>query len=275
MPAYRYVKAPIVYINPDQASVAPRKRGWRRIIPSVLITFGSLLIANVAWPILSYQLFVAPDIKKISFVAPIDEQLLGSSSDLALQTKGAAVTSSVPQVLGADIDYTNPRNWFPAADFEMSGDAATYTIDIPVLDVYDAEVAIGGDNLDESLIHYPHTALPGELGSGVVFGHSVLRQFYNPSVDNERRYISIFSKIMTLGHGDRIYVTYDGIRYTYEVKEKVEVQPEDLFILEQRYNNRQLKLITCTPEGTYLRRGVVVAQLVDLADVQHDAFLSE
>jgi len=69
---------------------------------------------------------------------------------------------------------------------------------------------------------------------------------------------------MTLKTGDRIFIDYDGIRYTYEVKDKVEVKPEDLFILEQKYSNRELKLITCVPEGTYLRRGVIVAQLVDL-----------
>ena len=69
---------------------------------------------------------------------------------------------------------------------------------------------------------------------------------------------------MTMKTGDRIFVDYDGIKYTYEVKDKVEVEPEDLFILEQRYSNRELKLITCVPEGTYMRRGVVVAQLVDL-----------
>ena len=69
---------------------------------------------------------------------------------------------------------------------------------------------------------------------------------------------------MTMKTGDRIFVDYDGIKYTYEVKDKVEVSSEDLFILEQQYSGRELKLITCVPEGTSLRRGVVVAQLVDL-----------
>ena len=48
-----------------------------------------------------------------------------------------------------------------------------------------------------------------------------------------------------------------------------EVQPDDLFILEQRYHTRELKLITCVPEGTYRRRGVIVAQLKDVSGDPH------
>ncbi len=47
----------------------------------------------------------------------------------------------------------------------------------------------------------------------------------------------------------------------YGVKEKTEVKPTDLFILDQDKSVRELKLVTCTPEGTTLRRGVVTAVL--------------
>jgi LPXTG-site transpeptidase (sortase) family protein len=67
---------------------------------------------------------------------------------------------------------------------------------------------------------------------------------------------------MTLENGDRIYLTYDNVKYTYVVQGKTEVKPDDTFILAQRIDVRQLKLVTCVPEGTVLRRGVVTAQLV-------------
>ncbi len=70
---------------------------------------------------------------------------------------------------------------------------------------------------------------------------------------------------MTMKPGEKIYVTYDGIRYTYSVQKKVEVKPEDTYILEQEYAAKQLKLVTCVPEGTYLRRGVVLAQLEEIS----------
>ena len=72
---------------------------------------------------------------------------------------------------------------------------------------------------------------------------------------------------MNLKKDDKIIVEYDGITYTYRVTNKIEVKPDDTYILEQRYDARELKLVTCTPPGTLLRRGIVFAQLEDL---QHE-----
>ena len=266
MALHRYIKAPV---GTSQSQSLPVKSRWKKLAPPIMMTLGSVLIANVAWPIISYQLLVAPNIQKTEFISPIDTQDMINRRDGVSPDKGVTVDAAqAPQVLGAEVDYTNARNWFPTANFAEASvnQVVEYVIDIPSLGIEDAKVLIGGDDLDESLIHYPGTSDPGQLGSPVIFGHSILRQFYSPELKNPDRYISIFSKIMTMKHGERIYVDYDGIRYTYEVKDKVEVQPDDLFILQQKYNNRELKLITCTPEGTYLKRGVVIAQLVNLSE---------
>jgi sortase A len=260
MALYTYIKAQPAPLLPP-ASTPPRPSWLARVAAPAMVTMGSLLVANVIWPLLSYQIFTAPGIKRTEFSAPIPDDQVGNFPPNPATTKPL---SGAPQVLGVDLDYTNPSNWFPEAPYYVSRDNITYTIDIPSLDIEEAQVEYAGEELDDHLLQYPGTAMPGQLGSPVIFGHSILRQFYNPSINNPNRFTSIFSKIMTLKNGDKIYVNYDNIRYTYEVKDKVEVQPEDLFILEQRYNNRELKLITCVPEGTYLRRGVIVAQLVDV-----------
>src|SRR5690606_29905273 len=119
----------------------------------------------------------------------------------------------IEQALGKEPDFTQASNWFTGESFPQTTNSKIthYTISIPDVDVANAVVAIGGEDLSESLIQYPGTANPGQLGSPVVFGHSVLRQFYNPDEDNSRRYISIFSKIMTLEDGAEIIVEYDGI----------------------------------------------------------------
>ena len=109
----------------------------------------------------------------------------------------------------------------------------------------------------ESLIQYPGTALPGQYGNPVVFGHSVLPQFFNP-----QNYKTIFSTLPTLKEGDEILIDFDGITYRYEVVSLHEVLPENVSVLEQRYNTEYLTLITCVPPGTYLRRLVVTARLV-------------
>lgn len=169
-----------------------------------------------------------------------------------------------PIILDSPLDYTNLSNWFGATAPELlqhQQAQSEYTIDIPSIQVTNAKVVVGGTNLNKSLIQYPGTALPGDVGSPVIFGHSVLRQFFNPSEKNPRRYNSIFSTIMTMKKGEKIYVTRDGVKYTYVVQDKTEVKPEDTYILAQKYDTKQLKLVTCTPEGTYLRRGVITAVL--------------
>jgi LPXTG-site transpeptidase (sortase) family protein len=181
---------------------------------------------------------------------------------------------AAPRIINEELDFTNLANWFGSSDLPdlVSGDGQAaiseleYTLEIPSLNITNAKVRIGGTDLNASLIAYPGTALPGEAGAPVIFGHSILRQFYNPNEKNPNRYNSIFSTIMTLKNGDKIYVTHDNVRYTYMVTDKTEVQPEDVYILNQRYDVKQLKLVTCVPEGTYLRRGVITAQLVEVEE---------
>lgn len=243
------------------------------ILPVFCVVVGLFLVSNAAWPILSY--FVLPsDFNQEGLLAPVPDSALFDPTRPLVQQVQAQATPSVEEIVQApimlsDLDYSNLNNWFPemteAEQLALNAprDIQEYIIDIPTVNVEDARVKVGGSNLDKSLIQYPGTANPGDPGSPVIFGHSVLRQFYNPGVKNPKRYMSIFSKIMTLKKGDRIYVTSDGVKYTYEVEDKIEVKPTDTFILEQNYDTRGLKLITCVPEGTYLRRGVVLAKLVE------------
>lgn len=261
MALYMYVKAP--------PSKYPRRSRFlkqvEKLVPPILVTLGSLLVANVSWPIINYHFFVTPQLKHTKLVSPINEDRTAFFSPLA-STQQPIFSDQAAQALGKEIDYTNASNWFPTVDYQESHQSKIthYTIDIPAVNVEEAVVAIGGEDLSDSLIQYPGTSNPGQPGSPVLFGHSILRQFYNPAVNNPRRYISIFSKIMTLEEGDEIFVDFDGIRYKYTVADKVVVEPEDVFILQQRHDHHELKLITCVPEGTYLHRGVVIAELQDI-----------
>jgi LPXTG-site transpeptidase (sortase) family protein len=246
-------------------------------LPLLCMLIGLFLVGNAAWPILSYLVFTMPGLQTSTLLAPIPhEQVLEAIphvSTVQANTVAEVVDDSKdvqsdvtpsPTIVDTELDYINLSNWFPNAG-ELTSNEQTevkYTLNIPSIDVHDAEVKVGGTNLDRSLIQYPGTAMPGELGAPTIFGHSILRQFYNPSVNNKRRYFSIFSKIMTLKPGDKIYIKYDNVDYTYVVVAKHDVQPEDTYILEQRYDVKHLKLVTCTPEGTTLHRGVVEAELV-------------
>lgn len=245
------------------------------VLPLLFIAFGMYLVSSAAIPIAGYYLNDIATLRSSSLRAPVPaNQVIDSTPIVITQVQAESASSSSlvaqnPIIINEELDYTNLSNWFDPAtitnlEFKEPADSlpATYTLDIPKLDVTNAEVAVGGTDLNKSLIAYPGTAKPGEFGAPVIFGHSVLRQFYNPSEKNPRRYNSIFSKIMTLKPGDEIFVTYDNVKYTYVVQELTEVSPEEVSILAQHYDAKRLKLVTCTPEGTYLRRGIVSAQLV-------------
>lgn len=255
MPIAVYQKVPPLLRSPG------REGKGISLIAVILMVLGSLIIGSVSGPIVAYMLFTAPSLER-------SQELLSPLPSLAEAPDAKPLSTAVLRqqatavapVVYDSLDYHRPENWFPSVPLPKvrSSYITHYNLSIPALRIEEAIVTIGGDNLSESLIHYPGTAIPGELGSTVIFGHSILRQFYNP-----RNYISIFSTIMTLSRGDEIIIIYSGVNYTYRVIDKFQVKPADVEILQQRYDGRYLKLITCVPEGTYLRRGVVLAEQVN------------
>ncbi|GIK84091.1 MAG: class C sortase [Patescibacteria group bacterium] len=240
------------------------------ILPVLFLVIGLYLVGSAVVPIVS-SYFNQEELQVAQLAAPIPQDQVMDVTPLVISKQSGVLGSNSTEVeiVDEELDYTNLTNWFaggalPQLQSELQNVEITeYILDIPKLEIENAVVKVGGTDLNKSLLHFSGTALPGQPGAPVIFGHSVLRQFYNPSVKNPRRYNSIFSTIMTLKNGDEIFVTADGVRYTYIVNNKTEVKPEDVYILTQKYDAKQLKLVTCTPEGTYLRRGIVTAQLVE------------
>lgn len=163
-------------------------------------------------------------------------------------------------------DFTKASNWFihgaKSSDFSSSS-VSFYTISIPKLKIDSAAVAIGSEDLSKSLVHYPGTALPGQKGNAVIFGHSVLPLFFDP-----KNYLTIFSTLPTLNKGDEIVVNYDGVEYKYRVEDMLEVLPTDLQVLDQDTSDSFLTLVTCVPPGdpTLPMRLIVRARIVPLKE---------
>ena len=74
--------------------------------------------------------------------------------------------------------------------------------------------------------------------------------------------MTIFSTLPNLKLGADIFVDYAGVKYTYRVSKMYEVKPNEFWVLKQDYNKKILKLITCVPPGTKLRRLVIEAELI-------------
>lgn len=246
------------------------------LLPLFFLIAGVYLVGLAVVPILGYYIEDAQNPQESELTAPIPRQyVMDLTPMIAVSDQNSALglnkNAKPPTIVESSIDYTNLANWFTTdtASFtaqlgQDKSDIQEYELSIPTIDVERAVVKVGGNDLNQSLIAYPGTAMPGEFGSPVIFGHSVLRKFYNPSSKNPRRYTSIFSYIMTLKPGeDKINIKAGGVNYTYLVQSKTEVRPEDVHILNQQYSSKLIKLVTCVPEGTYLRRGIVTAQLIE------------
>lgn len=220
---------------------------------STFFVFGGLsLIGWVAYPILAFELFYAP--RFLGLVKPIPETIISE----ALENKVLGSTSQSSFGAEAGVDYTRASTWFPkASPQKLDSSINSYFITIPRLKIDNALAQVGSEDLNKSLIHWGGSAIPGDYGTAVVFGHSSLVWLYNP-----KDYYTIFSKLPELNLGDDIYFNVGNATYRYKVEEMRVTSPDDLSVLEQKYDDRYVTLITCVPPGTYLKRLVVKARMV-------------
>ena len=255
--SYRYIKAPAGY-----TLELPKAAAVRYTLSLMLITLGIATFTTVAYPLIHYQLTFAPGFQKDAIISPLSTAMVATSDLVSGTIKKAEAKDAAPtfvdEVVNTSFDYTDSTNWFAgAAKSKEASDYAVYTLTIPKLKLDRAVVRSDHTDLKQSLIHYNGTALPGNLGNTVIFGHSVLPQFYNPA-----NYLTIFSTLHTLKPGDTMEIMADGATYTYKITQMYEAMPDDLSPLAQSYDGRHLTLITCTPPGTYLRRLIIKADII-------------
>ena len=110
--------------------------------------------------------------------------------------------------------------------------------------------------LQNGVVHYPGTALPGQNGNVVITGHSS----YFPW--DPGRFKDVFAILNDLVVGDKIIVYHNQKKIIYKVTEMKIVLPKDIEVL-QKTDWEQLTLITCYPVGTNLKRLIVIAKPID------------
>ncbi len=233
-----------IYLKKKSKSLSPKVKR-RRIVAASFVFIGITFLGLAVFPIIGFQLSYSTRLRQI--IDPLSTQSYNQTSIL-----GESAT-----------DYTQLSNWFvnspdlPNLNQEVIDTGVdSYYLSIPKLKINRAIVVLGSMDLEKSLIHYPQTALPGHFGNPVIFGHSVLPQFFN-----SKNYLTIFSTLFKLNQGDEIIIEYDKSTYKYIVEEMFEVKPTNLSVLDQRFDDKTLTLITCSPPGTYLRRLIIKAHL--------------
>jgi sortase A len=130
-------------------------------------------------------------------------------------------------------------------------------LEIPVIyDEPSIEEAAVQKALERGVLHYATTPNPGELGNGVVFGHS------SNNILNKGKYKFAFVLLKQLEPGDTFMLQKDGKRYIYKVYEKKIVKPEDVSVLNNTSKPATFTLITCDPPGTSVNRLVVIGEQI-------------
>jgi len=114
---------------------------------------------------------------------------------------------------------------------------------------------VDAEHLKKGPGHYPHTAMPGQIGNFVVSGHRTT-------------YAAPFKEIDELERGDEIVVDAREARYTYRVTSQDIVEPTEVDVLapvpgksDIRPIRAYITLSTCHPEYSAAQRLIVYGVL--------------
>lgn len=110
------------------------------------------------------------------------------------------------------------------------------------------------DALNQGVIFYPGSALPGQNGEVVLSGHSSIFPWV------KTQYGQVFTLLDKLVPGDIVSMVYDHQQYDYQVTGQEVLNPNQVRISDT--NRPVLKLTTCWPIGTSAKRLVVYGELI-------------
>jgi sortase A len=230
------------------------KKKVAHLLSYISLTAGAALLFWAAYPYISFEiysrLFIQQDI-----ASPLpSNQTIGSLVEAKTVFTDYNVYSSNLR------DFVQANLWFPSVQQTAPPpqiDVKEYFLTIPKLNIVNAKVSVGGLDLAHSLVHYLPTTLPGENGNVAVFGHSSLPFYYNP-----KDYKTIFTHLPSLEKGDKVYIKMGDKNFEYDIFDMFIVDPDQVSVLEQRYDDAYLSLITCVPPGSVANRLVVRAKLL-------------
>lgn len=224
-----------------------------RYVGLSLSLLGFISFVYISFPLISWKFYFEPAFASNSIMAPIPKATVLSPGSIQ-----SLLSSAVRSV---NVDYTDAQNWFPKHQIlpSLHQDQPVitmYNISIPKLKIQFANVSTIDTDLSKHLVHYPGTAIPPEKGNGVIFGHSTIPQWFNPT-----NYKTIFATAHTLTIGDKIIATVNTQEYTYTISSITITTPDDTSIFSQDTDGSYLTIVTCTPPGTTWKRLIIKARL--------------
>jgi LPXTG-site transpeptidase (sortase) family protein len=119
--------------------------------------------------------------------------------------------------------------------------------------------------LANNIVHFAGTAKPGQKGHVVITGHSSNYPWA------KGQYNTIFAPLHNAAEGTIVLINYQNKEYQYRVTKTFQIKPDQVEVLQSN-GGSGLRLITCTPVGTSLRRLVVEAEQISPDPIQNEEF---
>ena len=174
-------------------------------------------------------------------------------------TNVASYTGSEPSVAVAPVQYAQTQPTAPSGSSPYASEKY-FSIAMPTLGVTDLTITHPEDPFTKDGILAPlqygvgHLfSYPGAGGKIMIYGHSSGYPW------DLSQYTKIFRQINKLSVGDRVYVTYSGTVYTYEITKKQTVDAADSASFSDDGSGEELILYTCWPPDSISQRYLVHA----------------
>ncbi len=253
-----------ITVQPNEKRKRRRRRGWRDnllflvevaavigLVAVLVLAVGNLQALNIEFAQSIRQAQPqTQDAQPVTNVAALPAQAVGElpgSSFPSAQNGELPGASSPPEALPASIGVSVQKA--PALPPPTPGAESPTRLVIPAIGVdWPIVPGDGWEELKRGVGHHGGSANPGERGNMVLSGHNDV-------------FGEVFKDLEALKNGDKVQVYAGGRLFTYEVRAKRIVSPNELAVL-QPTRESIVTLITCHPYRVDTHRLVVIAQLV-------------
>ncbi|MGL5315549.1 MAG: class D sortase [Peptostreptococcaceae bacterium] len=111
-------------------------------------------------------------------------------------------------------------------------------IDIPSIGLSSVIIhGIENKYLNHYVCHFENTTMPGEYGNFALAGHS------------SYRYNEVFNNLHKANIGDKINIKTINEEFTYVITEIFETDPENIEVLNQNNDIKEMTIVTCSNAG--------------------------
>lgn len=243
-----------------------------------MILSGALMLFYLFWIFVSYQkevLSLKDRLAKLEVLGSStakDDSLSSANGSSAVSSFGFGnllknITQNDPGLNIKSSDLENQKGVLGLKSATSENVPSEFYLTIPSLSLDKVKVRpnVDGANkevylpvLKEAVGHYLGTALPGETGNVLLFGHSTL------PILAHGQYEAVFTELPKIQKKDQIIINYNNRDYYYQVIETKVAEPNDLTVLYQPTNKKLLTLMTCIPPGIGTQRFLAIAELIPL-----------